>query len=212
MDFGRMGMHARNGVHMKRIIALSVALVATLAFAAGCGDCGKKTEPTESTETRDAGETFDKESLVYDDEPLDVESRETPEGVVNRFFRTFFRGDAEGAFSLLSEKAREAQSENFAAQASDTIRWRVVEKSKPTSRGRVYVWVEVEDYAESGEIQRDALAFAMTNDSGNWRVSGFNVGDVVVDFEESVIVAQETPDAPEPEQMAARIDEMNTTR
>ena len=113
---------------------------------------------------------------------------------------------------LLSKRARDAQSENFVAQASESIRWRVVEKSKSNSEGRVFVWVEVEDYAESGKVQRDTLTFAMTRDGDDWRVAGFNVGDVAVDFEESVIVAQEAPEQPRVERTAVRLEETSVIR
>ena len=131
---------------------------------------------------------------------------------MNAFFRAFFRGDSEGAYMLLSKRARDAQSENFVAQASESIRWRVVEKSKSNSEGRVFVWVEVEDYAESGKVQRDTLTFAMTRDGDDWRVAGFNVGDVAVDFEESVIVAQEAPEQPRVERTAVRLEETSVIR
>lgn len=195
-----------------RFFALSMTLLAALAFTTGCGSCGgDKNEAQPEASTQSAPESTEQEQLEEDASPLDVESEETPEGVVNSFFRTFFRGDSDGAFALLSEKARESQSENFAAQASDTIRWRIVQKTKPTNRGRVYVWVDVEDYAESGEVQRDTLSFVLTNNDAAWRVCGFNVGDAAVDFEESVIVAQEAPAAPI-ERTATRLDETNTRR
>ncbi|MBR0226189.1 MAG: hypothetical protein IJL92_09050 [Thermoguttaceae bacterium] len=196
---------------MRRIVAMSMMLTAALAFAAGCGSHCEKSgaKVDEATQATPEGVP---EKLEQDNEPLDVESDETPEGVVNGFFRTFFRGDSDGAFALLTKRAQEAQSENFLAQSSNTIRWRVIEKTKPTSHGRVYVWVEVEDYAESGEVQRDLLTFVTSDDEGEWRVAGFNVGEVAVDFEESVIVAQEAPVAPEVERTAIRVDETKTRR
>ena len=205
---------------MRALVALSLAATVALAFAIGCGKCergGQKdnSELQNATEVQDQDQEQETEKLEQDDDPLDVESAETPEGVVNSFFRAFFRGDSDAAFALLSKKAQEAQSENFVAQSSDSIRWRVVEKTKPTSRGRVYVWVEVEDYADNGEVQRDALSFALADDGGIWRISGFHVGEVAVDFEKSVIIAQEAPAAPgaeRVERVASQVDETKTTR
>ncbi len=198
------------------VLSFTVTFALALAFVLGCEKCQRADGSKNRTDVQGATEKQDQEGeaekLEQDDAPLDVESDETPEGVVNSFFRTFFRGDSDGAFALLSKKAREAQSESFVAQASDSIRWRVLEKTKPTNLGRVYVFVEVEDYSDAGEIQRDSLSFALANDEGAWRVSAFHVGDVTVDFEESVIVAQEAPTAPSVERVATRIDETKTTR
>ena len=192
---------------MGRIVVSGMMLAAALAFIVGCGSNCDKSGSKTGEATQAAPDGGQEEKLEQDDEPLDVENEDAPEGVVNGFFRTFFRGDSDGAFALLSRRAQEAQSENFVAQSSATIRWRVVEKTKPTAQGRVYVWVEVEDYAESGEVQRDMLSFVLTDDQGEWRVSGFNVGDVAVDFEESVIVAQEAPAGPTSARTATRVDE-----
>ncbi|MGI6402310.1 MAG: hypothetical protein ACOX0A_09445 [Thermoguttaceae bacterium] len=197
---------------MKRIVALSMTLLASAIFATGCCKSGGEAPPSDASVPQVAPENNKTEELEQDEEPLDVENEETPEGVVNSFFRSFFRGASEDAFALLSSKAQEAQSENFAAQASETIRWRVVEKTKPTTAGVVYVWIEVEDYAETGEIQRDLLTFSLTDDDGDWRVAGFNVGDVAVDFEESVIVAQEAPVAPGEVRAASRIERVSVRR
>ena len=205
---------------MRALVALSLVVTVMLAVAFGCAKSEqtgnqKDAEPGVQNATDVQDQDREVEKLEQDDEPLDVESEETPEGVVNRFFRSFFRGDSDGAFALLSRNAQEAQSENFVAQPSDSIRWRVVEKTKPTKRGRVFVWVDVEDYAETGEVQRDSLSFALANDEGSWRVSGFHVGDVAVDFEKSVIVAQEAPVAPKSERIervATQIDATRTTR
>ena len=194
---------------MKRIVSLSVSLMAALTLLVGCGSGDAGTETSNGTPSEQSvSSSGEKEGLTQDATPLDVETASTPEGVVN----AFFRGDSEGAFMLLSERARDAQSENFVAQASESIRWRVVEKSKINSEGRVFVWVEVEDYAESGKVQRDTLTFEMTRDGDDWRVAGFNVGDVAVDFEESVIVAQEAPEQPRVERTAVRLEETSTIR
>ena len=195
---------------MKRIVSLSVSLMAALTLLVGCGSGDAGTETSNGTPSEQSvSSSVEKEELTQDETPLDVETASTPEGVVNAFFRAFFRGDSEGAYMLLSKRARDAQSENFVAQASESIRWRVVEKSKSNSEGRVFVWVEVE---ESGKVQRDTLTFAMTRDGDDWRVSGFNVGDVAVDFEESVIVAQEAPEQPRVERTAVRLEETSVIR
>ncbi|MGN0931196.1 MAG: hypothetical protein ACI4NP_05765 [Thermoguttaceae bacterium] len=198
---------------MKRIVSLSVSLMAALTLLVGCGSGDAGTGTSKGTPSEQSvSSSGEMEELTQDETPLDVETASTPEGVVNAFFRSFFRGDSEGAYMLLSKRARDAQSENFVAQASESIRWRVVEKSKINSEGRVFVWVEVEDYAESGKVQRDTLTFAMTRDGDDWRVAGFNVGDVAVDFEESVIVAQEAPEQPRVERTAVRLDETSVIR
>ena len=197
------------------VLSFTVTFALALAFAIGCEKCQRSGGTKSESAVENATEKLDQEEaekLEQDDGPLDIESEETPEGVVNSFFRTFFRGDSDGAFALLSKKARDAQRDSFIAQSSDSIRWRVVEKTRPTNLGRVYVFVEVEDYAETGRKQRDALSFALSNDDGAWRVSAFHVGDVTVDFEESVIVAQEAPTAPSVERVATRVDETKTMR
>ena len=176
------------------LVVVTVALVATLAFA-GCGQKCVESQKGGVTPTQGEG-SVDEEKLEQDTTPLELENEETPEGVVNAFFRTFFRGDSDGAFALLTREAQEAQSENFVAQASETIRWRVVEKSRETPQGLVFVWVECEDVADGGELQRDTLTFALRNDANAWRVTGFSVGEVAVDFEGSQIVAQEERVAP----------------
>lgn len=43
----------------------------------------------------------------------------------------------------------------------------------------------MEDYTEEGDVITDSLTFETTRDDGAWRVAGFSVGDLTVDFEES---------------------------
>ncbi|MBQ8363075.1 MAG: hypothetical protein IJX36_03985, partial [Thermoguttaceae bacterium] len=115
--------------------------------------------------------------------PLNVEDAESPEGVVDAFFRSFFKGDDDGAFALLTSKAQEATREQFSAQASDTIKWKATKKES-LDDGRVCVYVDVEDYTETGEIQVEELTFILSDADGAWRVAGFNVGDLAIDFED----------------------------
>ena len=178
---------------MKRNAIMCAIVMVALGTALGCRPCDSTKDsqsdaPASATVDAPEAETPADETKGNDD--IDVENADSPEGVVNAFFKSFFSGDGDSAFALLSEKARSAQRDQFVAQASETIRWRVVRKSAPR-RGRLRVWVDVEDYAESGDIQMDTLSFDMTNDAGAWRVAGFNVGDLIVNFEDSVIASIE---------------------
>ena len=171
----------------KRTILLSVALGFCFAFS-GCGgastdDVAPNADAPAATDVDAAGET---------PAPLNVEDAESPEGVVDAFFRSFFKGDDDSAFALLTSKAQEATREQFAAQASDTIKWKATKKAA-LDDGRVCVYVDVEDYTETGDIQVEELAFVLSNADGAWRVAGFSVGDLAINFEERQInaVAQE---------------------
>ena len=91
---------------MKRIVSLSVSLMAALTLLVGCGSGDAGTETSNGTPSEQSvSSSVEKEELTQDETPLDVETASTPEGVVNAFFRAFFRGDSEGAFMLLSERA-----------------------------------------------------------------------------------------------------------
>ncbi|MBQ9811893.1 MAG: hypothetical protein IJM54_01145 [Thermoguttaceae bacterium] len=171
------------------------SLVLSLAFLCsfvGCGpQCGIPSAPSDNSEAAPSAETPDESTdskPELDETPLDVDNPNTPEGVVNEFFKTFFSGDAEGAFALLTTRAQEAKRDQFNAQESETVRWTITKKTKPV-HGRALVFVDVEDYTDAGSIQMDELTFVLTNDDYTWRIAGFSVGDLAVNFEGG---AQET--------------------
>lgn len=187
---------------MRKIAPLSVLLILPLlCLAVGCSRCGGDASKTPTPKVESGGnassESNDQSDYEIDRSEIEIENLDAPEGVVNEFFKTFFSGDDEGAFALLSSKARDAQRDQFSAQKSDTIRWRVSQKSK-AKRGAVHVWVDVEDFTDSGDIQMDSLTFMLVDDMGKWRVAGFQVGDLAVNFEESIIASTETNDAEPP--------------
>lgn len=187
---------------MKRTIFWSVALGLCLALN-GCGgkgdDANAPTTPnapaaTEEKATDAAPETTDENATSQAEEPLNFNDAESPESVVDTFFQTFFKGDDDGAFALLTSKAQKATAENFSAQASDTIKWTVTRRTAEEN-GRVFVYVDVEDYTDAGEIQTEELTFALTDADDAWRVAGFSVGGVAINFEDrQIAVAQENPE------------------
>lgn len=184
-------------------LCLLCCLILTVS-SLGCRErCGTSTnsapngavESSESTESNGGGDETLKPEV--DDTPLDVDNPKTPEGVVNSFFKTFFSGDDDGAFALLTSRAQEAKRDQFSAQESDTVRWRITKKMKPI-QGRVLVFVDVEDYTDSGSIQLDELTFVLTNVDAAWRIAGFSVGELAINFEEEfqeVIVENDEPNA-----------------
>lgn len=164
----------------KRTILLGAALGFCFALS-GCG--GSSTDDAAPNSNVPAAVESDASDAGEESAPLNVEDAESPEGVVDAFFRSFFKGDDDGAFALLTSKAQEATREQFSAQASDTIKWKATKKAA-LDDGRVRVYVEVEDYTETGEIQVEELTFILSNADGAWRVAGFNVGDLAIDFED----------------------------
>ncbi|MDO5308343.1 MAG: hypothetical protein Q4G03_02455 [Planctomycetia bacterium] len=182
---------------MARLAFLIVICAAFTCYATGCGSKLNESSSADKASSDASVENVQEESqtkptLELDEEPLDVENPESPEGVVNAFFKAFFSGDDDAAFELLSPTAQEAQREQFATQASNSIRWRIIQKTKANG-GRALAWVEVEDYGENGDLQMDTLTFVLTNSAGAWRIAAFTVGDIAVNFEENVmdVVAQE---------------------
>ncbi len=200
---------------MKKTAQLCVLIAAAImCLTAGCSNCCQNA-PDKATKSGeggagDAAGATDQTLFEIDRSAIEIENLDSPEGVVNEFFKTFFSGDDEGAFALLSSKARDAQREQFVTQKSDTIRWRVSQKSKEKN-GVVHVWVDVEDYADSGDIQMDTLTFVIVKDVETWRVAGFQVGDLAVNFEDSVIASldatEQFDDEPVPTYTATRESE-----
>ncbi|MBR4833086.1 MAG: DUF4878 domain-containing protein [Thermoguttaceae bacterium] len=183
---------------MKRTILWSAALGCCFALS-GCGGSNESVDAPNANAPA-ASESAPSENgsspAAPEGESLNVDDPESPEGVVDAFFRSFFKGDDDGAFALLTSKAQEATRVQFAAQASDTIKWKATKKSA-VENGRVRVSVDVEDYTETGEIQIEELTFALSNADGAWRVAGFSVGDLAINFEARQIaeVAQEGEDS-----------------
>ena len=178
---------------MNKSFGFSLVLsLASLVSLVGCGgQCGVSSAPSDYSDAAPGAETTDESTESkpeLDETPLDVDNPNTPEGVVNAFFKTFFSGDAEGAFALLTTRAQEAKRDQFNAHESETVRWTITKKTKPV-HGRALVFVDVEDYTDSGSIQMDELTFVLTNDDYAWRIAGFSVGDLAVNFEGG---AQET--------------------
>ncbi|MBQ9129123.1 MAG: hypothetical protein IJY15_15375 [Thermoguttaceae bacterium] len=173
----------------KRTILLGAALGFCFALS-GCG--GSSTDGDAAPNSNGPAVESEASKAGEETSSLNVEDAESPEGVVDAFFRSFFRGDDEGAFALLTSKAQEATREQFSAQASDTIKWKATKKAA-LDDGRVCVYVDVEDYTETGEIQVEELTFVLSDADGAWRVAGFSVGELAINFEERQInaVAQE---------------------
>lgn len=114
---------------------------------------------------------------------LNIESKATPEGVTHHFFKAFFSGDDKSAFALLTKKAQAVTRDNFSAQASDTIKWKI---RKATGEGdQRQIHVDVEDLNEEGNASREELVFAVKKIDNTWGVSGFSTNGLCVDFEES---------------------------
>ncbi len=173
----------------KRTIVLGAALGFCFALT-GCG--GSSPDAAAQNSNVPAATESDANGGDKETAPLNVEDAESPEGVVDAFFRSFFKGDDDGAFALLTSKAQEATREQFSAQASDTIKWKATKKAA-LDDGRVRVYVDVEDYTETGEIQVEELTFVLSDADGAWRVAGFSVDELTINFEERQInaVAQE---------------------
>ncbi|MBQ9874053.1 MAG: hypothetical protein IJM30_06290 [Thermoguttaceae bacterium] len=193
------------------------ALVSTLGCCRSEGGApssdGTSVNSSENGAPSDAPDTGAKPEV--DETPLDVDNPETPEGVVNAFFKTFFSGDDDGAFALLTRRAQEARRDSFAAQESATARWRITKKMKPI-QGRVLVAVDVEDYTDSGAIQVDELTFVLTNVDYGWRIAGFSVGDLAINFEdasgEEMLASDEAENAPPKTARASEpVEESNGT-
>lgn len=178
----------------KRTVWLGAALGLCFTFS-GCGGGASENGGAPNADAPAASESGSDGGVDGENgttAPLNVDDPNAPEGVVEAFFRSFFNGDDEAAFALLTSKAQEATREQFSAQASDTIKWKATKK-ETLDDGRVCVYVDVEDYAETGEIQVEELTFFLSDADGAWRVAGFSVGELAINFEERQIsaVAQE---------------------
>ena len=152
-----------------------LALLLAAAFLPlGC----KKAEPPKE-ESQPAAEAADSTAL-------NIRSDKTPEGVTNHFFGAFFSGK--------DNEAQNATKDSFEAQASDTIRWNVTKVDRDNNNA--YVYINVSDLNDAGEVTSEELIFALRNESNQWGVAGFSAGDMIVNFEEKVLETVSVGDAP----------------
>ncbi len=160
-----------------------LALLLAAAFLPlGC----KKAEPPKE-ESQPATEAADSTAL-------NIRSDKTPEGVTNHFFGAFFSGKDNEAWSYLTPEAQNATKDSFEAQASDTIRWNVTKVDRDNNNA--YVYINVSDLNDAGEVTSEELIFALRNESNQWGVAGFSAGDMIVNFEEKVLETVSVGDAP----------------
>ncbi len=160
-----------------------LALLLAAAFIPlGC----KKAEPPKE-ESQPAAEAADSTAL-------NIRSDKTPEGVTNHFFGAFFSGKDNEAWSYLTPEAQNATKDSFEAQASDTIRWNVTKVDRDNNNA--YVYINVSDLNDAGEVTSEELIFALRNESNQWGVAGFSAGDMIVNFEEKVLETVSVGDAP----------------
>lgn len=159
---------------MKVKIVLVFLCVSALISFIGCGAADNKSvSPNEATE----GTGTDSSAT------LDIQSKETPEGVADRFFTAFFSGQDEEARALLTVQAQEATRESFMTQASDTIRWNIVKKSQAESSA--FVFIDVNDLNDEGKMEKEEMIFVLKNQDGRWGVAGFSAGDLAINYEET---------------------------
>ena len=157
-------------------------LLAAAFLPLGC----KKAEPPKE-ESQPAAEAADSTAL-------NIRSDKTPEGVTNHFFGAFFSGKDNEAWSYLTPEAQNATKDSFEAQASDTIRWNVTKVDRDNNNA--YVYINVSDLNDAGEVTSEELIFALRNESNQWGVAGFSAGDMIVNFEEKVLETVSVGDAP----------------
>ena len=156
-----------------RTFSVLALLLAALLAASGCGK--KSQAPEESQPASESAEST----------ALDIRSDRTPEGVTNHFFGAFFSGKDSEAWSYLTEEAQQATKDSFEAQASDTIRWNVTKVDRDNSNA--YVYINVSDLNDAGDVTSEELIFALRNEQDKWGVAGFSAGDMIVNFEEKVL-------------------------
>ena len=165
-----------------RTFSVLALLLAALLVTGGCGK--KAQAPEESQPAAESAESA----------ALDIRSDRTPEGVTNHFFGAFFSGKDSEAWSYLTEEAQRATKDSFEAQASDTIRWNVTKVDRDSSNA--YVYINVSDLNDAGDVTSEELIFALRNENSKWGVAGFSAGDMIVNFEEKVLETVSVSDAP----------------
>lgn len=156
-----------------RTSSIFILLLAATLLPLGC----QKAESPEE-DAQPAAET-------HESTALDIRSDKTPEGVTNHFFGAFFSGKDSEAWSYLTPEAQNATKDSFEAQASDTIRWNVTKVDRDNNNA--YVYINVSDLNDAGEVTSEELIFALRNESNQWGVAGFSAGDMIVNFEEKVL-------------------------
>jgi len=160
----------------------AVLILVSVVGLAGCGSADKKRDSQAPAAKPAAEQSTEKPA---DSAALDIKSDKTPEGVTDRFFAAFFSGQDQEAQNLLTSKAQEMTKENFSAQASDTVAWKITKKE--TAGQTAYVFVEVSDLNESGERSSEELIFALRQEESRWGIAGFNAGKLAVNFEETAV-------------------------
>ena len=156
-----------------RSFSILALLLTAALLSLGC----RKAEPPKQ-ETEPAAEATASTAL-------DIRSDKTPEGVTNHFFGAFFSGKDSEAWSYLTPEAQSATKDSFEAQASDTIRWNVTKVDRDNNNA--YVYINVSDLNDAGDVTSEELIFALRNESNQWGVAGFSAGDMIVNFEEKVL-------------------------
>lgn len=156
-----------------RTSSIFILLLAATLLPLGCQ---KAESPKEDAQP--AAET-------HESTALDIRSDKTPEGVTNHFFGAFFSGKDSEAWSYLTPEAQNATKDSFEAQASDTIRWNVTKVDRDNNNA--YVYINVSDLNDAGEVTSEELIFALRSESNQWGVAGFSAGDMIVNFEEKVL-------------------------
>lgn len=182
-----------------RTLSAFILFFAAAFTLVGC-DRKESAPPKENEEAAAASEQ------VSTDDPLDVASTETPEGVTHHFFDAFFSGQDDEARSYLTTDAQTATQETFEAQASDTIRWNVTKVDRDGDNA--YVFLKVSDLDDEGDMASEEMIFALRNEREKWRIAGFSAGDMIVNFEAKVIeaVGANSPDEAEPTRVSQKTE------
>jgi len=150
--------------------------------------CGKKTCDSGTAPDAVPAQNAVPDAVVPEESKpdLNIEDSTSPEGVTENFLKSFFSGDDENSFALLTTKAQLATQDTFTAEASDTIKWEITKKTL-TDNGIAYVFVSVEDLTEAGETETEELVFALTNVENRWGVAGFSAGGLAINFENCAV-------------------------
>ncbi len=159
---------------LKNTILTGCFLVLFSFMIIGCGS-DQGSQPKSSSNTSSDSQTS------ADKPKLDLDSDKTSEGVTNQFFKAFFGGDDQKAFSLLTPLAQKVTKDTFSASANDTIRWNVT--SKEENKEAAQVFVSIRDLDESGDLIQEELIFHLCKNEGSWGVAGFSSGENKISFE-----------------------------
>ncbi|MDO5580022.1 MAG: hypothetical protein Q4G69_02710 [Planctomycetia bacterium] len=143
--------------------------------------CGKQNSPEISKTAIPSKDSPTSKESPSADPNLNIDSKESAEGITNQFFKSFFGGDDKTAFALLTPKAQSATRNTFTASANDTIKWKIMKKTENQDHALVYV--NVHDLNEDGSISKEELVFSLNKSEEHWGVAGFTAGDLTVSFE-----------------------------